>query len=429
MKMKTTMLASAAVALLATPALAQQKIKVGNLLDLTGATSSTGKISGPGKIDAFNWINKNGGINGKMIEFDSVDYSYKTDRAISQYKKWKDDGVVAIQGYGTNDTEAMVGFIAEDKIPYFSMSFSGHLTDPTGISPRAKAGKVKPAPYNFFIAASYSDGNRALLMWAAEDWKKKGGQGKPKYIHMGDNHPYPLAPKEAGEELAKELGFDVVSSIQYGLGGGDFKAQCLALQSSGANYAYLANTTGANISLVRSCATVGTNVQFMSNVWGMDEAGMKASGKAADGLVFVLGQEPWGANVPGMKVFKEISAMSDPTGKAYRPMPYATGACHVLVLAEAMKIADKKGNLNGPGIKDALEGMTNFVPFGATGMCQAVTWTPTDHRGVDNVTIGRVKVSGDTETGDVADLMEKGVMKIETIANIKVERKPGWQGY
>lgn len=430
MKLKTTLLASAAVtAMLASPALAQQKIKVGNLLDLTGATSSTGKISGPGKIDAFNWINKNGGINGKMIEFDSVDYSYKTDRAIQLYKKWKDDGVVAIQGYGTNDTEAMVGFIAEDKIPYFSMSFSGHLTDPTGISPKAKAGKVKPAPYNFFIAASYSDGNRALLMWAAEDWKKKGGQGKPKYIHMGDNHPYPLAPKEAGEELAKELGFDVVPSIQYSLGGGDFKAQCLALQASGANYAYLANTTGSNTAMLRSCATVGVNVQFMSNVWGMDEAGMKASGKAADGVVFVLGQEPWGANVPGMKLFKEISAMSDPTGKAYRPMPYATGACHVLVLAEAMKIADKAGKLNGPGIKDALETMKDFVPYGATGMCQAVTWTPTDHRGVDNVTVGRVKINGETEAGEVTDLMEKGTMKIETVANIKVERKPQWQGY
>lgn len=416
-------------ALVAAPAMAQQKIKVGNLLDLTGPTSSTGKISGPGKIDAFAWVNANGGINGKMIEVDSVDYSYQTQRAIQQYKKWKDDGVIAIQGYGTNDTEAMVGFIAEDKIPYFSMSFSGHLTDPSGISPKAKDGKIKVAPYNFFIAPSYSDGNRALILWAAEDWKKKGSTGKPKYIHLGDNHPYPLAPKEAGEELAKELGFDVVPSIQYALAGGDFKAQCLALQSSGANYAFLANTTGANIALLRSCATVGVNVQFMANVWGMDESGMKAAGKAADGLVQVLGQAQWGSDVPGMKVFRAISNMSDPTGKVYRPLPYATGACHVLALAEAMKIADKAGKLNGPGIKEALENMKDFVPFGTDGMCAAATWTPTDHRSVDKVTIGRAKVGGETEQGEVGDLVEKGVIKYETVTTIKVERKPNWQGY
>ena len=430
MKTKTALLASVvASALLAAPAMAQQKIRIGNLVDFTGATSSTGKLNGGGKVDALAWINANGGINGKMLDVETVDYSYQTQRAIQLYKKWKDEGAVAILGYGTNDTEAMVGFIAEDKMPYFSFSFSGHLTDPTGVSAKAKEGKVKPAPYNFFGAASYSDGARALIIWAAEDWKKKGGQGKPKYVHLGDNHPYPLAPKEAGETLAKELGFDVVPSIQYALAGGDFKAQCLALQSSGANYAFLANTTGSNVALIRSCATVGVNVQFMANVWGVDESGMKAIGKAADGVVWVLGQEQWGADVPGMKVFREISNMSDPTGKAYRPYAYPTGACQALFLAEAMKIADKAGKLNGEGIKAALESFKDFVPYGAVGMCPAVTWTGTDHRAVDQVRIGRAKVSGDTEQGDVGELVAKGTIKIEQLGIVKVERKADWLGY
>jgi branched-chain amino acid transport system substrate-binding protein len=428
-KTTTLLVTAVAASLLAAPAVAQQKIKVGNLVDFTGATSSTGKFNGAGKVDAVAWINANGGINGKMLDVETVDYSYQTQRAIQLYKKWKDEGAVAMLGYGTNDTEAMVGFAAEDKMPYFSFSFSGHLTDPTGISPKAKEGKVKPAPYNFFGAASYSDGARALVQWAADDWKKKGGQGKPKYVHLGDNHPYPLAPKEAGENLAKELGFDVVPSIQYALAGGDFKAQCLALQSSGANYAFLANTTGSNIALIRSCATVGVNVQFMANVWGLDEAGMKAIGKAADGIVWVLGQAQWGTDVPGMKIMRAISNMSDPTGKAYRPLPYALGACQALYLAEAMKIADKAGKLNGPGIKEALEGLKDFVPYGATGMCASVTWTPTDHRSVDSVTIGRAKVGGDTDQGEVADLVEKGVIKIVIDTTIKVARKPEWQGY
>lgn len=426
---KSLLLGSALAVSLAAPALAQQKIKVGNLLDLTGPTSSTGKISGPGKNDAFAWINANGGINGKMLEVESVDYSYQTQRAIQLYKKWKDDGAMVIQGYGTNDTEAMVGFIAQDKIPYLSMSLSGHLTDPAGTSAKAKAGKIKAAPYNFFIAPSYSDGVRALVLWATEDWKKKGGKGKPKFIHLGDNHPYPLAPKEAGEELAKEKGFDVLPSIQYSLRGGDFKAQCLALQSAGADYAFLANTTGANIALLRSCDTVGVKTQFMANIWGMDEAGMKAAGKAANGLVWVLAQSPWGSDVPGMKVFREISKMSDSTGKLYRPLPYALGACHVLVMAEAMKIADKAGKLNGPGIKDALENMKDFVPFGANGMCAAATWTKTDHRSVDKINVGRAAINGATDAGEVGDLMSKGVMKVDTIATITVPRDPRWLGY
>ena len=234
MELKLALLSAvAASALLASPALAQQKVKVGNLVDYTGATSSVGKISGPGKVDAFDWINANGGINGKQLDVETVDYGYQTQRSIQLYKKWKDDGAVAIQGYGTNDTEAMVGFIAEDKIPYFSLSFSGHLTDPSGISAKAKEGKIKPAPYNFFGAPSYSDGTRCARHLGGGGLEEEGRPGKAKYIHLGDNHPYPLAPKEAGEELAKQLGFDVVPSIQYALAGGDFKAQCLALQSSG----------------------------------------------------------------------------------------------------------------------------------------------------------------------------------------------------
>ena len=419
------------VGLLATvaPSPAQQMIKVGNLIDYTGATSSTGRFSGPGKVDAIAWVNKNGGINGKLLDAPIVDYGYQTQRSIQLYKKWKDEGAVAILGYGTNDTEAMVGFISEDRIPYFSFSFSGHLTDPMGQSAKAKAGKIKAAPYNFFGQASYSDGVRALVMWAQEDWKKKGGKGSPKYIHMGDNHPYPLAPKEAGELLAKDLGFTVLPSIQYALAGGDFKAQCLALQSSGANYAFLANTTGANVALLRSCATVGVNVQFMANIWGLDEAGMKAVGRSADGVVMVLAQSPWGSDVPGMKLMRAISNMSDPSGKAFRPIPYAIGVCQVLQLTEGLRIADKKGKLDGPAIKAALETLKDFVPTGTEGMCPRVTWTGTDHRSVDLVPIGRARVTGSTEAGEVGDLIASGAMRIERIAEQRVPRRPEWLGF
>ena len=52
------------------------------------------------------------------------------------------------------------------------------------------------------------------------------------------------------------------------------------------------------------------------------------------------------------------------------------------------------------------------------------------HKGVSFVvTVGRVKINGETEQADLESLMEKGTMKIETVAKIKVERKPGWQGY
>src|SRR5437868_14333835 len=112
---------------------------------------------------------------------------------------------------------------------------------------------------------------RAELMWAAEDWKTKGKSGKPKFVHMGANHPYPNAPKAAGEALATELGFEVLPPLVFALAPGDFSAQCLSLKSSGANYVYLGNTSGSNISLLKACKTAGVAVHFLRNVWGMVE--------------------------------------------------------------------------------------------------------------------------------------------------------------
>ncbi len=68
---------------------------------------------------------------------------------------------------------------------------------------------------------------------------------------MGANHPYPNSPKEAGEALAQELGFEVLPAIQFALTPGDYTAQCLTLKNQGANYAYLGNTAGSNISVLQ----------------------------------------------------------------------------------------------------------------------------------------------------------------------------------
>jgi branched-chain amino acid transport system substrate-binding protein len=418
------LLAATALAALAGTAVADDDIPVGNLVDFTGATSVVGKVYGQAKIDAMDYINAHGGIDGTPIGFDTVDYSYEVPRAIAAYKKWKSqDHIVAVQGWGTGDTEAMVDFVARDEIPYYSASYSAHLTDPTGKGPETK----KPAPYNFFYGPSYSDGLRGLIQWAAQDWKDKGGQGKPKYVHMGDNHPYPNAPKKAGEEYAKELGFEVLPAIQYSLKPGDFKAQCLSLKESGANYAFLANTSGSNISLLKSCATVGVDVQFMANIWGYDENVMKAAGSAADGVVWVMGAAKWGDDVPGMALVKEISKMSDPDDTAYRAVHYMRGICSVYFMKEAMDWAKANGGVTGPNIKQGMYQKKDWVPEGLDGVCLPATWTAEDHRGIMEVFVYRGHAK-DGE-GDIPELIANGTISMEKIFTADLPRKPEWLGW
>jgi branched-chain amino acid transport system substrate-binding protein len=394
------LLRSAAVAVVLAATAAHAQVSIGQLADYSGATADVGMPYGQGAADAIGWVNQKGGVNGTKVNLDAVDYGYQVPRAVSQYKKWVGDKVAAILGWGTADTEALTGFVAQDQIPYVSASYAAALTDPTG-----KSNKAKPAPYNFFKP------------------------GKPKFVHMGANHPYPNAPKEAGEAIAKELGFEVLPPVQFALTPGDYTPQCLTLKSSGANYAYLGNTAGSNISVLKACKTAGVDVQFLGNVWGMDENAAKAAGDAANGVVFPLRTGvSWNGDAPGMKTMQDISKLSDPSGTAYRPVHYLAAVCTALYLKEAMDWAAKNGGVTGPNVKKGFYQKQNWVPAGTEGVCLPSTWTDTDHRSTLTVNLYRMKVAGATDA-PLNDLIKNGTIKLEKVTSVELPRKPEWQGW
>jgi branched-chain amino acid transport system substrate-binding protein len=414
-----------AVAAFSATAVFAQDISVGHLADKSGATSDVGVPYAQGVADALAYVNSKGGIGGKKMAVETVDYGYQVPRAVAQYKKWSEGGAkaAAIQGWGTADTEALIGFVTKDEIPYLSASYSAALTDPAG-----KSGKTKSAPYNFFYGPSYSDAVRALLTWAAEDWKAKGGSGKPKFVHMGANHPYPNSPKEAGEAMAKDLGFDVIPPVQFGMAPGDYTAQCLTIKEAGANYAYLANTAGSNISVIKSCDAAGVKVQFMGNVWGMDENAAKAAGTAANGVVFpVRTGIVWNGDAPGMATLKEISAVSG-DANTYRPVHYLAGVCSAMYMVESMNWAAGNGGVTGPNVQKGMYQKKDWVPAGMEGVCLPSTWTAEDHRGLMDVSIYRMNVTGATEA-TVADLVKNGTIKLEKVKTVTLERKPDTLGW
>jgi branched-chain amino acid transport system substrate-binding protein len=411
--MKRSMLTAGIVAAtlgFATAAQAQESVFVGHLADYTGATAFVGKFYGPGVADALKYINQTGGIDGTKVEFETLDYAYKVPQAIAAYKKWTSrNNMVAMQGWGTGDTEALISFVAKDQVPVWSASYSGHLTDPTGKNPKTE----KPAPYNFFYGPSYSDGCRALVQWAAKDAKDRG-IANPKFVHTGDNHPYPNAPKQACAEYAAELGFEVVPPVVVPLAPGDFKAQCLTIKESGAQYAFVGNLGGSVVSLLKSCATVGTDVQFMANIWGGDYLTIKAA--EAKNYVFPSASPFWDADAPGMELVREIYENGD-VDKSQKPTHhYIRGICSVYYMKEAMEWAKANGGITGENIKKGTYARQNWVPKGLEGVCLPSTWTEEDHRGTTEVTINR---------GSYAD----GDVQIEQIETVELPRRDDWIGY
>ena len=208
----------------------------------------------------------------------------------------------------------------------------------------------------------------------ARTGRRKGKSGQPKFVHMGANHPYPNAPKEAGEAIAKELGFEVLPPVLFALTPGDYTAQCLTLKNSGANYAYLGNTAASNISVLKACKTAGVDVQFLGNVWGMDENAAKAAGDAADGVVFPLRTAvTWGGDAPGMKTVRgDLEDVRSVRHAPIGPVHYIAGVCTALYLKEAMDwAAQERRRHRRERRKKGFYQKKDWVPAGMEGVCNA----------------------------------------------------------
>ncbi len=87
-------------------------IKIGVIADLTGATGDVGNPYNKGMMAYVDWLNGKGGIDGRKIDATSKDYAYDVPTAERLYKEYVNDGVVAIQGWGTGDSEALMNKVS-----------------------------------------------------------------------------------------------------------------------------------------------------------------------------------------------------------------------------------------------------------------------------------------------------------------------------
>jgi branched-chain amino acid transport system substrate-binding protein len=392
MKRTIRKVALVAAAVLAGAAQAQE-IKVGGSFDITGLTADVGKPFAQGARDAVGWVNGNGGINGKKIKLIDADYGYKVPEGVALYKRLvNDEKVVLMQAWGTGDTEALKDTVTRDQMPFFSASFSAHLTDP------------KKTPYNFFVPPSYSDALRAWLMWVKEDWKDKSRNPRVAFFY-GDN-AYGKSPIEAGRKFAKEIGVDVVDEeILPGLVQ-DATSQLLNMKQKGADYAYTQCTTPPFSVVLRDAKKLGLTTKWGTNVWGIGELIIAVAKDAAEGVVGALPNPPFGTDVPGMAKLVEWHQKNHPNDT--HDTNYVRGWTYVLTWSEALKRADKAGQLNGPGIKAALETLKDFD---LGGLSAPVTYTKDDHRSTTNVSLYQVKGG-----------------KLVKVKDYQLPRKPEWLG-
>jgi len=338
-------------------------VKWGVIVDLSGPVSDWGKSQCRGQLDAARWINENGGINGKQLQLVVIDDSYNLPKAVAGYNRLvESEKVVGMYILSTGATQTLAQKRVEDGIATLGASFSGKLQDPAKF------------PNCFFVASSYECIARIALKWIRDNWKDT--KRNPKICYVYPDNAYGRDRNEVCKDYAKKIGVDLVPDQVMNWPTKDATVQLTNMKRSDPDFAFLVSTPMNGAVICKNAKALGSRTKFISDIRNFEETLITLSGGAAEGTFGVQPFAPYGADVPGMKKVVECNQKWHPGEPG--DIVYVEGWVNVLVLADAMRRADKAGKLTSVGIREAFE---EFKEFDTEGLAPPLTYTKTDHRG------------------------------------------------
>ena len=341
---------------------AAEEIKWGVLIDLSGPTSDWGKNQVKGQLDAMRWINEHGGINGKQLKLIVIDDSYDTAKGVAGYNRLVDsEKVLGLYIQSTGTTMTLAKKIVADGVATIAASFIGVFQDPAKY------------PFSFYVSPSYNDMARIALKWVRTTWKDASRD--PKLCYLYPDNTYGRAILETSNQYAKQIGVEIGPDQVINWPTKDATVQLTNMSRYDPDYAYITSTAMNGAVILKNAKALGLKTKFISNIRNFEETLIELSGGAAEGTYGVHPIAPYGAPVPGMKKVVESHEKWHPGDKGTNV--YVEGWVNILCVAEALKMADKAGNLNPKGITAAFE---QFRDFETGGLAPPLTFTETDHR-------------------------------------------------
>jgi branched-chain amino acid transport system substrate-binding protein len=345
---------------------------VGGIFDLSGATGDVGTPYSQGVRDYVEWRNTTqDGVGGRPLELEWQDYAYEVPNAEQLYTQFVANGAVAIQGWGTGDTEALTGLVSQDELPLMSASWAESLVDPA------------ETPYNFVVGPTYSDQMRVALQWIAED---AGGAAEVAVLH--NDSPFGTAPVGDGEAYIEEQGFDLGYEA-YAMPGGatDYVGEISRVESQGADYIVIQNVASPAAQLLRDLANQGSDIQVVCLNWCAAELTVELAGDAAEGLV---GVHPILGPDSGAEGLTPISDWLEEDGGSLDDVDtfYVQGWYTMHAMAEGIAALVESGDeVTGPNLATTLQD----IPPIETGVSEAMDFTAESHRGMSASNLLRVE--------------------------------------
>jgi branched-chain amino acid transport system substrate-binding protein len=320
MKLKffSLVLAGVTTAMLSTSAMAQKKydpgatdkeIKVGHLNPYSGpasAYSAIGKSIGA----YFDKVNAEGGINGRMVKFISLDDGYNPAKTVEQTRKLveEDEVLLVFQPLGTPSNSAIHKYLNTKKVPQLFVA--------TGAT---KWGDPKNFPYTMGWQPSYQSEGKIY----AQHLLDTKPNGKVAILYQNDDYgkDYLKGFEDGLGEKAKTM---IVSKLTYEVTDPTVDSQMVSLKASGADTFFNITTPKFAAQAIKKAAEIGWKpLHYLNNVSSsvgsvLTPAGLDASNgaltlgytKDPTDPQFQKGKE-WDDWVAYMKKYHPTGALND----------------------------------------------------------------------------------------------------------------------
>ena len=282
--MKTTLMAAAALALAAGPALAQtqgvskDEIVLGSIQDLSGPIAAFGKQVRLGMMLRVDEVNEQGGINGRKIKLLVEDSKYDPRNAVLAAQKLvNQDKIFAMVGHiGTaQNMAAMPVQFQKNVINFFPVTAAREMYDPFH--------KLK---YSF--AATYYDQMKIMVPKLAKE------KGAKKVCTMYQDDEFGLEVKRGAEDGLKAAGMTLAVETSYKRGATDFSSQMQKLASEQCDMVVLGTIIRETIGGIATAKRLGFNPTFIGSSAAYTDLIHKLGGPAMNGFYATMStQHPY----------------------------------------------------------------------------------------------------------------------------------------
>jgi len=367
---RTLLKGAAAVALaaaFATPALAQEPIKIGLVTALSGQSARAGEAITRGLTIAIDELNAKGGALGgrKFVLVRRDDEATPAKGVIAARELlFKEKVAVLFGGLDTPVSLAIVPIVNQEKVPFMGPWAAGTPITKNGANPN----------YVFRVSAVDEIVDKAMLQYAQKTFNAKNcGM-------ILVNNPWGESNEKGLMAALTAKGLKPAGIEKFEANDVDVVPQLTRLKAAGADTLFLVGNVGPSAQVVKSLDRMGWKVPIVSH-WG--PAGGRFSelaGPNAKDVHFVQTYSFFGKQSPvGDKVLKALMAKY-PDVKGPGDVTPAVGVANaydaMMLTAQAI---EKAGKIDGPAIR---EGFYKIESYDGLIKKYAKPFTPETHDAV-----------------------------------------------